>query len=137
VKDFIAWLKAIFTRTKETNVSDMFQAATTDASDVSLAAAANTATGAVDSGAVADAAASVAAAAIASAAAVPVAVAPVTAAPDVVPADETTDDAAALAAAVEARVAAVLASLKDVLTYAKVEVEHVWDESVAFAKKLA
>ena len=42
-----------------------------------------------------------------------------------------------VAETVEQRVAAVLSSLKNVLTFAEVEVDHVWEESIALAKKLA
>lgn len=132
---FIAWLKAIFTRTKETNVPDVTDI-TADVASTPVAAASDTAPAAVDSGAASDAAAPAETIAVASVASASVATAS-DASATVAAVAETAADSDSLAEAVEQRVAAVLAELKDVLTYAKVEVAHVWDESVAFAKKLA
>lgn len=49
---------------------------------------------------------------------------------------EAADEATALAEALGDHGEAVLSALKDVLIFAKVEVDHIWDEAVAIALKL-
>lgn len=141
---FIAWLKAIFTRTKEKNVpNENVAAAATDVAPATAPAVASPAiavptdvTAAVtDSGAVAVDAASVYTGSVISDAAAPVA-AVADAGATVVEASKTVG-AVTLAETVEQRVVAVLSSLKNVLTFADVEVDNIWEESIALAKKLA
>ncbi|MDU4291110.1 hypothetical protein [Mixta calida] len=136
MKKFITWLKAIFTRTKEINVSEI-TIAPAFLGGASAGAEADSAAPIVDAGAVANTAAPVVtvpatSGAVSSVAETVSAVATVAAS-----AADVAHDAVTLAAAVDERLSAVLSALKGVLTFAEVEVEHIWDEAVAISKKLA